>query len=268
MEILRSELNVMFLDELVERAASGSVPRNAVAITFDDGYRDNYTNAFPILRELALPATVFLVSDALEENRLIWHDRVFDALHRARAPAVVFDGDELPLTNASEKEEALARVLAVLRMSAPAERDESIDALVEELGVASPPGEAWDKLTWDQVREMSAGGLRFGAHTLDHPILSRVSDDEARRQIRGSKQRIESELGAPITDFAYPNGRSVDFHEGTKRILEQEGFRSAVTTVAGANDAASDPFVLRRLGMWGDDPHLSAVRLARDRAFG
>ena len=265
MQVLREVFAVFFLDELVERAASGDVPENAVAITFDDGYRDNYTNAFPILRELSLLATVFLATDAVDDNRLMWHDRVFDAFHRTRVDGLVFDGTELPLTDLDEKHEALANVLAVLRSSTPSKRDESIDSLLERLGVTSPPGEGWDKLAWDHVREMNDNGIRFGAHTLDHRGLSHVSEDEARRQIRDSKARIESELGATITDFAYPNGRAIDFDAGTKRILNEEGFHCAATTVAGANDSKSDPLALRRVGMWGDDPHLSAIRLARSR---
>lgn len=265
MQVLREGFNVFFLDELVERAASGDVPANAVAITFDDGYRDNYATAFPILRELSLPATIFLVSDAVDGNRLIWHDRVFDAFHRTRAKGLAFDGAKLPLTNLDEKHKALAKVLAVLRSSTPSTRDETIDSLLDSLGVTSPPREGWDKLTWDHAREMNGHGIRFGAHTLDHPILSRVSEDEARRQIRDSKASIESELGETITAFAYPNGSPIDFNAGTKRILNEEGFRCAVTTMGGANDATSDPLALRRVGMWGDDPYLSALRLARSR---
>lgn len=136
---------------------------------------------------------------------------------------------------------------------------------MRHLGIASPPTTGWEKLSWEHVREMNANGVRFGAHTLDHPILSRLSEGDARRQIRGSRTRIETQLDTPVTDFAYPNGRSVDFDATTKRILGEEGFRCAVTTIGGANDASSDPFTLRRVGMWGDDPYLSALRLARSR---
>ena len=265
MQVLREGFAVLFLDELVERAASGHVPANAIAITFDDGYRDNYANAFPILRELSLPATIFLVTDAVDDNRLIWHDRVFDAFHRTRVGRLGLDGAELPLTDLGEKHAALVKVLAVLRSSTPSTRDETIDSLLEQLGVTSPPREGWDKLTWDHVREMNEHGIRFGAHTLDHPILRHMSEDEARRQIRDSKARIESELDRATTAFAYPNGRAIDFDAVTKRILKEEGFRCAVTTVDGANDATSDPLALRRVGMWGDDPYLSAIRLARAR---
>ena len=81
MDLLRSRFDVQPLRVLT----SGDVPRNAVAITFDDGYRDNYTHAFPILRELGIPATIFLVTEAVDGNGMIWHDRIFDAYHRTAA---------------------------------------------------------------------------------------------------------------------------------------------------------------------------------------
>jgi peptidoglycan/xylan/chitin deacetylase (PgdA/CDA1 family) len=265
MRVLRDGFSVHSLHELVERAATGDVPPNAVAITFDDGYRDNYTNAYPILREFSLPATIYLVTDAVDHDRLIWHDRVFDAFHRTNALTVAFADTELALEHPGQKHEALAKVLTTLRSSTPAIRDELIETLIERLGVGASQRPGWEKLTWDQIREMSANGVRFGGHTLDHPILSRLSEEEARRQIHGSKARIETQHDQPVTDFAYPNGRAVDFDATTKQILSDGGFCSAVTTEDGANDASSDPLALRRVGMWGDDPHLSALRLARSR---
>jgi peptidoglycan/xylan/chitin deacetylase (PgdA/CDA1 family) len=250
METLRRNFTVLPLLELAERARRKDLPRNGVAVTFDDGYRDNYTIAFPVLRDLGLPATIFLTTDALDRNALLWHDRVFDAYHRARKP---------------EAREPLATVLARLRRSSPEERDLEIDRLLERLEIEPgvPPG--WEKLTWDQVREMASSGISFGAHTIDHPILTFVYEEEARRQIRESKRRIETELGSPITMFAYPNGSASDFDRSTQRIVEEEGFSIALTTLAGANDESTNPYTLRRTGMWGDDPQLSALRLALAR---
>jgi peptidoglycan/xylan/chitin deacetylase (PgdA/CDA1 family) len=265
MEALRRHFTVLPLADLVALARRGELPPNAVSITFDDGYRDNYTQAFPILVELGLPATIFLVTDAVDSNRLIWHDRVFDALHRTKERALAFDGASLPLETPGDRQRTLASVLAVVRSSTPAERDRKIESLVAALRAGPPEDGAWDKLRWDEVREMARAGIDFGAHTLDHPILKHVSAEEARRQIRGSRERIEQELGTRVTTFAYPNGRAVDFDESTKRILQDEGFSCAVTTVGGANDAHADPFALRRVGMWDEDPGLSVLRLAWSR---
>ncbi len=250
METLRRNFTVLPLAELAERARRDDLPRNGVAVTFDDGYRDNYTNAFPVLRDLGLPATIFLTTDALDRNALLWHDRVFDAFHRARKP---------------EARPPLGAVLARLRRSSPEERDREIDRLLEELGIGPGVPQGWEKLTWDQAREMAPQGISFGAHTIDHPILTFVSEEEAKRQIRESKKRIEAELGSPITMFAYPNGGASDFDRSTERIVEEEGFSLAVTTLAGGNDAETNSYSLRRTGMWGDDPQLSTLRLAWSR---
>jgi hypothetical protein len=175
---------------------------------------------------------------------------VFDAFHRTRK---------------AEARASLATVLARLRRSTPEERDRRIDSLLEELGIEPGVPGGWEKLTWHQVREMASHGISFGAHTLDHPILTFVSEEEARRQIRESKKRVETELGSPVTMFAYPNGTASDFDRSIQGIVEEEGLALAVTTVSGANDESTDPYSLRRTGMWGDDPRLSTIRLALAR---
>lgn len=266
LEALRRSFDVRPLGELLARVRdSGEVPPNAAAVTFDDGYRDNYTHAFPVLRELGVPATIFLVTRALDENALIWHDRVFDAFHRTERDRLELDGTVGSLGSTAERETVMNGFLAKIRRVSPEERDARIDALVEALDVGPIAGGAWDKLRWDEVREMARGGIDFGSHTVDHPILSQVSEEEARRQVRESRARIEEELDEPVTAFAYPNGRPGDFDASTKRILEEEGFECALTTEPGANDAGTDRFELRRVGMWGDDPQLSVLRLARSR---
>ena len=264
METLRRYFAVLPLAELAERARLRDLPRNGVAVTFDDGYRDNYTNAFPVLRDLGLPATIFLTTEAVDGNALLWHDRVFDAFHRTPKDEARFGSEILPL-GAADRGASLATVLARLRRSSPQDRDRRIESLLEALGIDNGASGGWEKLSWQEVREMASCGISFGAHTLDHPILTFVGEEEARRQIRESKRRIETELGSPITMFAYPNGGASDFDRSTRRIVEEEGLSLAVTTVSGANDESTDAYSLRRTGMWGDDPRLSALRLGLAR---
>ncbi len=267
MEALRRHFTVLPLAELADRARRGELPRNGVAITFDDGYRDNYANAFPVLRELGLPATIFLTTDAVDGNALLWHDRVFDAFHRTRKSEARFENEPLPLAP-GDRGASLARVLGRLRRSSPAERDRLVEELLRELGIDDgvPPG--WEKLSWQEVREMASQGISFGAHTLDHPILTFAGPEETRRQVRESKRRIESELGSEVTMFAYPNGAAGDFDRTTQTVVEEEGLSLAVSTVFGANDEKTNPYALRRTGMWGDDPELSTLRLAWARMTG
>jgi peptidoglycan/xylan/chitin deacetylase (PgdA/CDA1 family) len=264
LESLRRHFVVLPIAELASLARSGRAPRNAVALTFDDGYRDNYTHAFPILRELGLPATIFLTTDAVDHDRMIWHDRVFDAFHRTRGHEMRFNGSVHPMSTTAERDRALSSVLAKLKSSSPDVRDSLIEGLLAELEVDSAEAPGWEKLRWDEVREMARHGIAFGAHSIDHPILKHVGADEARRQIRESKRRIEAELGSEVTAFAYPNGDAGDFDASTERIVEEEGFAIALSTLFGANDASTDPYAIRRVGLWGD-PRLSALRLGWSR---
>jgi peptidoglycan/xylan/chitin deacetylase (PgdA/CDA1 family) len=264
LESLRRHFAVLPLTELASRARSGRIPKNAVALTFDDGYRDNYTHAFPVLTELGLPATIFLTTDAVDHDRMIWHDRVFDAFQRAGAQELRFNGSVHPFSTRAERDVALASVLAKLRSSSPEARDRLIEGLLAELEVDSAGAPGWEKLRWEDVRDMARHGISFGAHSLDHPILSRVSAEEQRRQIRESKRRIETELGCEVTAFAYPNGDAGDFDASTEKIVAEEGFTLAVSTIFGANDASTDPYALRRAGLWGD-PRLTALRLGWSR---
>ncbi|MDX1389136.1 MAG: polysaccharide deacetylase family protein, partial [Acidobacteriota bacterium] len=111
--------------------------------------------------------------------------------------------------------EDLDRALARLR---PEEREARIDELLERLGVEDPRQATGLMLDWDEVREMAAQGISFGSHTATHPILSRLTRDEARAEIVESKRTIEEQLGIPVRSFAYPNGKRRDFNEETKQL--------------------------------------------------
>ncbi|HEU4333776.1 MAG TPA: polysaccharide deacetylase family protein [Candidatus Eisenbacteria bacterium] len=256
------------LRELVESAERGSLPPRAAAITFDDGYRDNYRHAFPILAERRLAATVFLATGAIETGRPLWHDRIFDAFGRTRAPRLRWSGLDLPMETPDSKRRALHALLRALRAMTPAERDASIPGVLASLDLEENPALADRMLTWDQIREMKAGGIDFGAHTVSHPILTRMPLDAAMREILESRREIEARTGEPVDLFAYPNGTESDFDRPIQEGLRAAGFRAAVTTVWGTNVAATDRFALRRVGPWGSDPRTAALRLGWYRVAG
>jgi len=259
MEVIQEYFNVLPLDELVERAAGNDVPPRGIAITFDDGYRDNYVNAFPVLKRHGMPATVFLVTGVLGNHSPIWHDRVFGIFRQTQCESAFLEGKQRPMRNIDEKRGVMNLVLARLRGLDPFERDSEIERLGQALGVPEPRHNP--KLTWDEVREMTASGIAFGAHTVTHPILTKIPLGQAVQEIVASKEALEREVKRPVTLFAYPNGRANDFSAPIKRAVREAGFLCAVTTLWGANDRRTDFFELRRIGLWGDDPHVSALRL-------
>jgi peptidoglycan/xylan/chitin deacetylase (PgdA/CDA1 family) len=116
-------------------------------------------------------------------------------------------------------------------------------------------------LTWEEVSEMYRGGIHFGAHTGSHPALSKLKPEDAREEIRRSKRAIERVLNAPVTTFAYPSGRYGDFTPTTKALVEEAGFRCAVTTIFGNNEAGMDLYEMRRIAPWNENSEIFGARL-------
>ena len=262
MEQLRKHFCVLPLEELVYCKERREVPDRAVAITFDDGYKDNFSNAFPILKELGLPATIFLTTGTIDSKNWLWHDQVFEAFRHTQESSLVVLGKKHSLRNRGETNMALRATLAGLRQLHPKERDEIIDNIVDQLVPRHQTLPEQDKLSWDEVRLMSENQITFGAHTVSHPILTRLSLAEAYQEIMESKETIEKQLNAPVRLFAYPNGGREDFNASIKDFLRRSNFLSAVTTIWGTNDRETDLFELRRVSLENVAPSLVASSIA------
>lgn len=254
---------VFTVEDLLERMRSSRVPRNALAITFDDGYRDNLTEAAPILARYGLPATIFLTTGCIGTGRIPWFDQLAIALKTTAQEALSLPTDRLlPLRTRDERLRALDVSLGHLKRVTDEERRDCLDRILDQLG-GSAPGETKDlMLTWDEVHALRDMGFSLGAHTVSHPILSRTSADQAWDEIYGSKREIERQVGGPIRGFAYPNGGASDYTETVKHLVREAGFTWAVTTQHGLNGPRTPPLELRRGGPREDHLPTYAVRLA------
>jgi len=261
MEMLRKFFNVLPLEELVERAGKSDIPARAIAITFDDGYRDNYQNAFPILKRLNLPATIFVTTGAIDSDAPLWHDTLFNAFWRTQRKAISINGTEYPLNTVTEKRYAVDALRQYLRSYPLENRNTLIHKITAQLEVPVQFCSNELYLSWDQIREMSHANITFGAHTVTHPILTQLSAREMTDEITISKTTLERQLGCPVRLFAYPNGGRGDFDEGVKRVLKEADFLCAVTILWGTNNLCTDPFELRRQSLWDFDPQLSMLKL-------
>jgi peptidoglycan/xylan/chitin deacetylase (PgdA/CDA1 family) len=270
MEYVAENYTVCSLSEIVERLRSNELTADLLTLTFDDGYRDNYLHAFPILKGLGLPATIFLATDAIGTGRMLWQDRVFSAFRMTQMPILKNmgdDGRDYPLRTGGELNIALAHVLKFLWSLDDDAKSVWIDKLVERLGVTEQQNDDQLMLNWEHVKTMSEQKIEFGSHTVSHPILSKVTARRARDEIEGSKQLIESKIGLPVRHFAYPVGRAVDFTQPIKNLLRDAGYQSAVTTISGRNDAERDLFELRRATPWDQDINSFALRLSQFQLF-
>jgi peptidoglycan/xylan/chitin deacetylase (PgdA/CDA1 family) len=249
--------------ELVERARRGALPPNALALTFDDGYQDSLTHAAPILAQYGLPTTIFLATGLIGTSEMAWYDRLATALkHTARPVVELAPGQPLPLETLPQRLAALQTALTRLKRVPDSERERALERLVTYLG--PEPAEARKRLmlSWDEADALRGLGFSFGAHTVRHPVLSRLEAGAARDEIHGSRVAIERALGVPVHAFAYPNGGREDYTATTVRLVEEAGFTAAVTTRRGVNTLATPVFELRRGGPWEQHLPTYALKLA------
>ena len=248
MAYLRKHFSVLSFHELLQGSQERSLPSNSVAVTFDDGYRDNYTFALPILKKYRIPATIFLTTGCIEKDQLLWFDKILLAFSKTTRFRLEVDDSFEPISWSTTQERlaAATKILRQLREIPDDDRDAMIPIVLDSLGVRETIADQEMMLTWNQVREMYDQGINFGSHTVNHPILSRCSEKRSLNELTVSKQTIEEQIDHEVDTLAYPSGRKIDFSEMTIRLAKKVGYRSAVTIFAGPNDEGEDPFLLRR----------------------
>jgi peptidoglycan/xylan/chitin deacetylase (PgdA/CDA1 family) len=264
MEYVAAAYRVLPLEELVALAQRGDLPRNALAITFDDGYHDTLTHAAPVLQRLGVPATVFLATGFIGTAEVPWFDRLALAfkLTRRRDALTTAWAPRLDLATADQRAEALRQTLVAVKRLRDEELRQTVDRLLESLGAPDVRSFKSLMLSWEDVHALVGLGWRIGAHTVNHPILSRVSRRRARDEIEGSRAMIESACGQPPTAFAYPNGTPADYTSAVTDLVRQAGFACAVTTRFGINTRATSPWELCRGRPWEHHLPTFALKLA------
>ena len=261
---LRRFYHVIRLEEAAEYLASGrAFPSNSAVITFDDGYRDNFTVAFPLLRRKGLPATLFVVSGAIDGTPL-WLDQVGTWFRDTSAATLRFGwiGTELSLKTPSERRQALKSVRSVLKSLPGAQLPQALAELRTQLGINGPDCQPEDSamLNWDELRSMSASGLiTVGAHTVTHRLLPTLDRKEMELEVEESCRRLAQELRQPIGFFAYPGGA---YNPAAKSVARKARLVACANGGGGFNPAGSDLTALRRLGAEGIRQSQLALYLA------
>jgi peptidoglycan/xylan/chitin deacetylase (PgdA/CDA1 family)/CelD/BcsL family acetyltransferase involved in cellulose biosynthesis len=254
---------VVSLRALIDHLANGSA-EPVVAITFDDGYRDNCENAFPILQRYGLPATIFLATGSLDSREPLWFEKLAATLKATTQEFVDVELDvprRFWLRTDDERLRANGELFSLLRRLPEGDRAERLAHVLCALGSPSGAVRPDAMLTWDQVRHMKRHGIDFGGHTVTHPYLSRLPPDRVDWELVECRRRIEAELQSEVLHFAYPNGRAEDFAAANKDALRRAGYEAAVTTLWGMNYPTTDRLELRRGGAWEEDDALFAYKM-------
>ncbi|RJG27626.1 polysaccharide deacetylase family protein [Massilia cavernae] len=233
---------VLPLSDAVRRLRERTLPARAACITFDNGYADNAAVALPILQRYAAPATFFVASGFLDGG-CMWKDAVIDVVRNA-------PGDRLNLT---------ASGFATYDLGCPVRRRAVIDMLVDSLS-RLPHVDRLERirtmarsftpamLTSDEVLALHRAGMEIGAQTVSHPVLTTISNADARAEIANGRARLQEIIQAPVRMFAYPSGKpGQDFEPRHVHMLRSQGFDAAVTSARGAARHDTDPMLLPRL---------------------
>ncbi len=243
LQALDRNFRIVDLGDWVRRRDQGlALPARACAITFDDGWRDNHEFAWPLLKRMGIPATLFVVSDLVGTAYRFWPNRMLDALRE-------IDVQDTRWQWLGDGRDRLAPTDLIARAKALGTDAWLHERLDETLADAQAPA-ARDLLDWDEIRRMQrAGVFTIGSHTRHHTrLVDGLAAATLADEIVESARLIEAAVGAPCAGFCYPNGDHCEAAVG----LVREHYRFAVTTADGFNTASSDTAVLRRTHLHED----------------
>jgi peptidoglycan/xylan/chitin deacetylase (PgdA/CDA1 family) len=261
MGILSEHFNILPLHDAAIRLQAGSLPSRAACITFDDGYVDNLQIALPILQKHRLHATFFIATGFLEGGRM-WNDSVIDALRQAPGPALNLS--RLGLGNyhirtLEERRRTARALISAFKYLPPKERERHAQAVVDVSSVSLPQDLMMQS---GQVRALHRAGMAIGAHTVNHPVLTRLRTVEVQSEIADSKRQLETIIGEPVTLFAYPNGKpQLDYNAEHVGIVQALGFSAAVCTAWGTGTINTDVYQIPRFLPWDKTPLRFVMRL-------
>lgn len=273
LNILSQYFEFIKLSDWIERKNKGlPLPAKACAITFDDGWLDNYEYAYPILQELKVPATIYLVSDMTDTKQTFWPERLSDLLTQVSAnhsdqwniPCMEWlhtSETNYTYTNTAPTQEHISEIINAVKLYSDSEINIRLDQIEDELNLSNEINKKPALLSWKQAKEMFDSGLfDIGSHTCQHIRLNAKTPRHIiENEIINSKKNIESKLKIPIKTFCYPNG---DYTSEALKIVS-DNYIAAVTTQSGWNTTSANNYTLQRVAVHEDISNNKSAFLSR-----
>jgi peptidoglycan/xylan/chitin deacetylase (PgdA/CDA1 family) len=230
---LRAVANVVPLESALEDLRDGRpLPPRAVAVTFDDGYRDNLELAGPILRRLRMPATCFLVPGLLDGEVSPWWEELAWIFRHATGDEVQWAGVVHRVTEPAARHELFKRVAEDVKRLDRAGRTAAVETLRDQLAPTGHYDLRSHFMDWDEARRLQEY-MSIGSHTMYHAILANETPQAQRDDLAEARRRLEEGLGSPIRVLAYPNGKQADYDEHTRAAADAAGYSFSITTRRG-----------------------------------
>jgi peptidoglycan/xylan/chitin deacetylase (PgdA/CDA1 family) len=238
MELIAKRFSVVSMDDVaLFLKGEKSLPQRAVAVTFDDGYKDNFRIAAPILNRLGIPGAFYVLVDSVDRSKAPWYCLLRHAFMTSRKQnwRNPTSGMVHELTDSEAREGAFLSATEICAKSSVPAREVMMQNTVGALEAEPFPNESDLMMTWDDARALAKSGHIVGSHTMTHPNLAQVPAVDARGELSESKLKLEKELGIPVKHFAYPHpALNPQWNETTLKITEDLGYATAVTTTVGA----------------------------------
>ncbi|MEQ8505295.1 MAG: polysaccharide deacetylase family protein [Rhodospirillales bacterium] len=263
MHHIKTACTPLSMDDIVDLARSGdTIPDRAVAVTFDDGYKNNHAVAAPILDEYGLPAVFYVCAGMVGTNMMFATDIVEDCINLSdeqRISISLADGPEtIPITTVEDKIVTVNRIKGHCKLISPEERTRVLAELSAVTGVIPSIDHSanYPMMNWAEVREMDSNNLfTIGGHSLYHHTLSKHDAHTLNLDIKTTLGLLEFNLGHAIPHFAYPEGQSVHYNDHVIETLKHEGVICSPSAIDGINESAADLFNLRRIMVgFNDNP--------------
>jgi len=254
MRDIRDKCTVLSMNDIVEIKTKGlRYPPNAVAVSFDDGFENNYTTAVPILEELGIPCVFYIASGIVGTEEMFWVDEIEDCLNLTQSTQVrvhLNTDVTLPLGNDAQKIQAAETVKAYCKRQLAERKNKVVAELRDATGVTPSVHHAdnYRKLTWNQLKEMWESPLfTIGGHSLHHNILSQLSAAGLNHEVTKSLALLKKKLGSDIRHYSYPEGQKNHYNKKVIDQLKQCGIVCSPSAISGVNDETTDLFHFRRV---------------------
>ena len=258
MQFLKEYFHVLSFSELLNiwKERVWDKEKRYCVITFDDGWLDNYTNAYPILKKYNFPATIFLPTALIDTDKWFWPDKMSYMMHHYFNNSASKQEDSISLNK-------IDSAIQKYKESSDKEIEDIIEKMSRELNIKIPNERML--LNWKEIEEMSKHGISFGSHTCNHKILTKLSTTEIKKELKESLHTLEEKKINYVPAFCYPNGNYT--HEISEQV-KGAGYQAAVSTKFGyENGGSKDLFGLKRIGIHNDISStmpLFAYRLSKE----
>ena len=255
MAFIKKNYPILSMDEVISiYKKNKKIKGEYFAVTFDDGFKNNFTDAYPILLKYEVPATFYISTGMINSKKLFWVDKIECCINNSKKNK--FDIKiqnkyySFDLSNKFSKIKALTEIKKLCKLLPKKNKDKVIKDLSSTLNITPSIkyGKNYETLTWANVRKMNKSKLiTFGAHTIDHDILSYLKKNEMEYQVTESIKKLSSEISENVRHFSYPEGQQNHFNKDVIRFLKKKGIHCSPSAINGICSSKDNLFNLKRI---------------------